>query len=101
MINFTEKDNSIIFSVKVVPRAAKSEIVGDLNGALKIRLAAPPVDGAANAELVKLLAKTFAVSKSAVEILSGETGKTKCMKISGIDAANIKRNRRVKIAGKQ
>jgi len=53
-----------------------------MGGALKIRLAAPPVDGAANAELVKLLAKSFGVSKSEIEIISGETSKTKKIKIT-------------------
>ncbi len=83
MIQFTEKDGNLIFAVRVVPRASKSEIVGEHNGALKIRIASPPVDGAANAELIKLLAKKFAVSKSAVEILSGQTSKTKQLKITG------------------
>lgn len=82
MIQFTEKDNSLVFTVRVLPRASKSEIVGEMDGALKIRLAAPPVEGAANAELVKLLSKTFGVSRSGVEILGGETSKTKRIKIS-------------------
>ncbi len=69
--------------MRVVPRASKSEIVGELDGALKIRIAAPPADGAANAELIKLLAKTFGVTKSAVEIIGGQTSKTKQIKISG------------------
>ena len=81
MIRFSEKDGEIIFTARVVPRASKSEIVGELDGALKVRVAAPPVDGAANAELIKFLAKTFSVSKSEVEILSGETSKTKQVKI--------------------
>jgi hypothetical protein len=77
LIQFEEKDNALLFTVRVVPRASKSEIVGSLDGALKIRLAAPPVDGAANAELIKLLSKAFGVSKSVVEILSGQTARTK------------------------
>ncbi len=81
LIKYSEKDNHVIFNVKVVPRASKSEIVGEMNGALKVRIASPPVDGAANAELIKLLAITFAVSKSEVEILSGETSKTKQIRI--------------------
>jgi len=84
MINFTEKDNTIIFTVKVVPRASKSEIVGEHDGALKLRIAAPPVDGAANAELIKLLSKMFDVPKSSVEILSGQTSKVKQVKIAGV-----------------
>ncbi len=83
MIQFTEKDGSIIFSVRVVPRASKSEIVGEMGGALKVRIALPPVDGAANAELVKILSKKFDVSKGAVEILTGQTSKVKQVKISG------------------
>jgi uncharacterized protein (TIGR00251 family) len=82
VINFTEKDGSLIFTAKIVPRASKSEIVGELDGTLKIRIASPPVDGAANAELIKLLSKNFDVSKSAVEIISGETSKTKQIKVT-------------------
>ena len=82
LITFTEKDGNLIFTARVVPRASKSEIVGELDGALKIRIAAPPVDGAANAELIKLLAKTFEVSKSEIEITSGQTSKTKQIKIT-------------------
>lgn len=89
MIHFTEKDNALIFTVRAVPRASKSEIVGSLDGALKIRLASPPVDGAANLELVKILSKAFDVPKNAVEILSGQTGRTKQVKISGVSAADF------------
>ena len=89
MIQLAEKNNALIFTVRVVPRASKSEIVGAHDGALKIRLAAPPVDGAANAELVKLLAKTFGITGSAVEILSGQTGRTKQVKISGIGSKDF------------
>ena len=80
-MQFSEKDGYLIFTVRVVPRASRSEIVGEHDGALKVRLAAPPVDGAANEELIKTLAKVFNVSKSSVEILSGETSKTKQIKI--------------------
>lgn len=92
VINFTEKDDSIIFTVRVVPRASKSEIVGELDGALKVRISSPPVDGAANAELIKLLAKTFDVSKSAVEIIGGQTSKRKQVKILNLSKANILQN---------
>lgn len=83
MIEVTEKDNAIIFQVRVIPRSSKSEIVGEYNGALKVKLNSPPIDGAANAELIKLLAKEFDVSKSQVEILSGQASKQKHLKISG------------------
>jgi uncharacterized protein len=86
LINFTEKNSAIIFSVRVVPRASKSEIVGEMDGALKIRIASPPVDGAANAELIKLLAKTFSIAKSEVEITGGQTSKSKQIKLNGVTA---------------
>ena len=86
MINYTEKNGAVIFNVRVVPRASKSEIVGAHDGALKVRIASPPVDGAANAELIKLLSKTFGVSKSEVEILAGQTSKTKQIKIGNLAA---------------
>ncbi|HSK73949.1 MAG TPA: DUF167 family protein [Pyrinomonadaceae bacterium] len=85
MIRFTEKDNALIFTVRVVPRASTSEIVGEHDGALKVRITSPPVDGAANAELIKVLAKRFGVSKSEVEIIGGQISKTKQVKISGAE----------------
>ena len=91
MINLTKKDDSLIFNVRVVPRASKSEIVGEHDGALKVRIASPPVDGAANAELIKLLAKTFAVSKAQVEIIGGQTSRSKQIKIAGAKAEQIRK----------
>ena len=82
LINISEKDGALIFTVRVIPRASKSEIVGEHGGALKVRLAAPPVDGEANEELVKLLAKEFAVAKNDVRILSGHTSKTKQVSVA-------------------
>ena len=77
MINYSEKDGSITFQVYVVPRASRSEIAGEHNGALRIRLAAPPVDGAANRELIAVIAKALRVSRGAVAIDSGHTSRTK------------------------
>ncbi len=89
VIQFTEKGDGLIFNVRVVPRASKSEIVGELDGALKIKLKSPPVDGAANAELIKVLSKKFGVAKSAVEILSGQTSKQKQVRVRGIKHADL------------
>ena len=85
ILQFTEKDGSLIFNVRVVPRASKSEIVGEYDGALKVRISAPPVDGAANAELIKILSKKLNVPKSAVGIIGGQTSKQKQVLINGID----------------
>ena len=88
-MNITEKDGAVSFDVRVVPRSSRSEIVGQHDGTLKIRLASPPVDGAANAELVKLLAKYLGVAKSDVEIVNGETSKNKRIKITNLSKSEI------------
>ena len=89
MINFREKDGAVLFAVRVIPRASKSEIVGEHDGALKVRLAAPPVDGAANEELIKLLAKEFGAAKSGINIVSGQTAKTKQVRISNLSKEKL------------
>ncbi|MEP6719675.1 MAG: DUF167 domain-containing protein [bacterium] len=65
-----------------MPRASRSEIVGEYNGALYVRLAAAPVDRAANKELIAVLAKALHVSRSAIEINSGHTSKLKRVRVS-------------------
>lgn len=82
MINYSEKHDSFTFLVYVVPRASRSEIVGEHNGSLRVRLAARPVDGAANRELISLLAKTLGVSRSQVEIKTGQASKIKRVTVS-------------------
>lgn len=91
MVEFTEKADGLVLTVRVIPRASKSEIVGDYGGALKVRISSPPVDGAANAELIKIFAKTFDVSKNQIEILSGQTSKTKQVKIHGVSSESLQR----------
>ena len=70
--------------ILVQPRASRSEIVGPHGDALKVRLAAPPVDGAANEELVRLLAREYKVPSSAVTILSGHSSRRKTVKVEGV-----------------
>lgn len=89
-MDIIDNNGSITFSVRVIPRASQSEIVGEHDGSLKIRLAAPPVDGAANAELVKLLARKFNVSKSDVAVISGETSKKKRIKIRNLSESKFR-----------
>jgi len=82
-----EKEGFILLNLQVVPRSSRSEIVGEHNGALKVHLSSPPVDGAANAEAVRLLAKAFGVARSAVTIVGGQTAKAKQIRIDGVTAA--------------
>ena len=82
MAFFEEKNGNIILNVRVVPRASRDGIVGTLGDALKIRIQAPPVEGKANAYLVKFLSKHWKISRASIEILSGETGRNKRLRIS-------------------
>ena len=89
MIQYSEKDRGLTFAVRIVPRASHSEIAGEHNGALRIRIAAPPVEGAANRELIRLLAKSFRLPQNAVEIISGAASKSKVVHIAGADSARL------------
>lgn len=82
---------SVRVRVRAQVRASRTEIVGEHDGALKIRIAAPPVDGAANEELVRHVAKRVGVAQSRVRILSGGTARSKVVEIDGVDAATVRR----------
>lgn len=79
------------FAVRVQPRASRSEIVGLHGDALKVRLSAPPVDGAANEALVELMAGALGVAKRAVRIVSGESSRSKTVEVEGVTAAAVLR----------
>jgi uncharacterized protein len=83
-LRVSEIGGRVRFNVRVQPRASKTEVSGIHGDALKIRLAAPPVDGAANAALIEFLSELFAVSRRAVMILAGESSRLKIVEIEGI-----------------
>lgn len=83
----TEKSGGVMITVRIVPRANKTGIAGELGEALKIRLQAPPVEGKANKALIEFLAGLLACSRSAISIESGDKGRNKMIFISGISAA--------------
>jgi uncharacterized protein (TIGR00251 family) len=68
----------------VQPRASRTELAGPHGGALRVRLTAPPVDGAANEPLVRLLAERLGVPRSAVRLDAGATGRSKVVTVEGI-----------------
>lgn len=89
VLDYSEKNGSLIFRVRVVPRASRSEIVGEHDGAMRVRIAAPPVEGAANEELVRLLASTFGASRRDIEITAGQSSKLKTVRVAGLQAATL------------
>lgn len=78
-----------VVSVHARPGAKKNAIVGIFDGKLKIALAAPPVDGKANAKLCEFFAKELGISKSAVRILSGEACREKRIRLSGLSSKQV------------
>jgi uncharacterized protein len=76
-----DKGDFVELSVKVVPNAKKTEIVGEENDALKLRLSALPIEGKANEELVAFFSKSFKIAKRDVEIISGELGRQKRVRL--------------------
>ena len=85
---FEEKDGGVVFRCRVCPKASKNAVQGLYGDAVKVSVAAPPVDGKANAELVKFLAKRLGRSKSTLSIVSGQTGRDKRLFCAGIKAAD-------------
>jgi uncharacterized protein (TIGR00251 family) len=81
------RDGGVTLRVRVKPRASKSRVLGEKEGELEVAVAAPPVDGKANEELVRVLAAHFDVPKSAVAIARGESGRSKLVRLSVVPAA--------------
>jgi len=80
--------DGIVLVVRVIPRAGRSGLAGTRDDALLVRLCAAPVDGAANDELVVVLATAFGVARRDVAIVSGERSRQKRVRIRGIDAGS-------------
>jgi len=89
MLDYTEADGAITFGVRVVARASRSEVVGEHDGYLRVRVAAPPVEGAANEELARTLARALGVPRGAVEIVSGHQSKLKRVRARGATVARL------------
>ncbi|MCJ7483511.1 MAG: DUF167 domain-containing protein [Thermodesulfovibrionales bacterium] len=85
-IPFRKTKKGISFRVKVEPRSSRKGISGTIGDALKVKVHAPPVGGAANDELAEILAEEFQVKKTAIKIIRGHSSKDKIVEIEGIDA---------------
>ena len=88
--------DGVVIRIRVQPRASKNRIAGIMGDAYKVAVTSPPVDGAANSACVEFLAELLKIPKSRVEIISGHTGRTKLLKIYGMNSRDIKE----KIEGK-
>ncbi len=91
MLELIENGDGVVFWVRVQPRASRDAIGGEWQGALKIRLTAPPVDDRANDALRRLLAEHLEIPLAAVRILSGERSRTKRIEVRGVTAECIRK----------
>jgi len=89
MIPLHQTDDGVIFRVRVVPRASRSELAGIQDDTLKLRITAPPVDGKANEECIRVIADFFGVKKRQVTITGGHISRTKTILIADRNVGEI------------
>jgi len=89
VLELNEKDGGVTIKVRVQPRASRTEIIGEHAGAIRMRVAAPPVDGKANEECRRYLAKLLKVGATSVEIISGDSSRDKVVRVSNISALRV------------
>ena len=90
MIGLREEADGVSFEVRVQPRSSKTEICGIHDGALRVRLTSPPVDGAANRQCIELLSRKMKIPKRAVRIASGANARRKRLKVLGMSMKEVK-----------
>jgi uncharacterized protein len=90
LLSIRELQGGVEFAVKVHPRAKKNAITGELGGALKVSLTAPPVDGRANEACIEFFAKLLKVPRTSVTIASGQSSRNKVVRIAGISAGDVR-----------
>jgi uncharacterized protein (TIGR00251 family) len=91
LISITESGGSVAFSVKVHPHARKNATTGELGGALKLSVTTPPIDGKANQACIEFFAKLLKVPRSSVTIASGQSSRTKVIRVVGLTAEQVRK----------
>ena len=89
MISIHDTPDGATFAIKVHPRARKNAITGELGGALKLSLTAPPVEGRANEACIEFLANLLKVPRSSITIASGQSSRRKVIRVSGVSADEV------------
>lgn len=84
VIRIEQRPDGVRLWVRVQPRSSRTELAGELDGVLKVRVAAPPVEGEANRELIRHLAKLMRIAPSRVRVAAGERGRSKTVDIEGV-----------------
>ena len=90
-MTITSSKDGVLIDVRVIPRAGRAGIAGTRNGALLVRLNAPPVDGAANEELIEVLADALRVPRRNVTLIAGERSRSKRIRVLGVTVEHVNR----------
>ena len=90
MIDIREHESGVTLTVRLQPKASKTAIVGEMEGALKIAVTAPPVDGRANEACTRFLAELLKVARSSVTIAAGAFSRNKVIRIDGVTAEQVR-----------
>lgn len=91
MVDISEKGGAVTFAISVKISSGQSRISGEQDGAIRVEVNAPPVEGKANAAVIKLIARSLDVAPSRVSIIAGEKSKKKRISVSGIDRTAVER----------
>jgi uncharacterized protein (TIGR00251 family) len=94
-----QSQNEVRISIRIQPGAPKNAVVGLVNGIWKIRIAAPPVEGKANRELIEYLSEVLDIQKNNIAIVRGETGRDKVVAITGLTREEVEKRLSAKIKG--
>ena len=84
-----ERGDSVRIRVRVQPRASRTEIVGEHDGALRVRITAPPVEGEANEALIRFFAKRLRVARSRIEVIAGASSRSKVLEVDGVTVDDV------------
>ena len=87
----SERDGSALVRVRVQPRAARDELVGERSGALVVRVTAPPAEGRANDALRRIVAKAAGIAPSRTVLVAGASARDKLLRLEGLPAAEAAR----------
>ncbi len=89
MLPVKETEKGLVIQVRVLPRSSRCEVVGIQDGALKIKITSPPLEGKANDECVRFLADQLKIRKSQIEIIAGHKARKKTVAVSGLKKADF------------
>jgi len=90
VIEICETSSGVSFAVRLQPRAKKTAIIGELDGALKLSVTDPPIDGRANDALMRFIADLLKVARSSVTIAAGESNRNKVIRVEGVTAEQVR-----------